>query len=120
MPVALSAAPLKIRSPSRFGSTPRWSQWATYATTSSGASPPSIFAATFSESMRRSSLRMRSEPVTPSGTGSNPRPAACCFASSKSSPAISKSVSAVARRTQPSNFARPRLPSAATRSNDSA
>ena len=70
--------------------------------------------------MRRSSLRIRSDPVTPSGIGSNPRSAARCFACSKSSPAISNSVSAVARCTQPSNAARPRLSSAATRSNDSA
>ena len=97
-----------------------WSQWATYMTTSSGASLPSIFAATFCESMRRSSLRMLSDPVTPSGIGSNARSAACCFASSKSSPAISKSDSAVARCTQPSIAARLRLSSAATRSNASA
>ena len=97
-----------------------WSQWATYRTTSSGAPLPSIFAMTFCESMRRSSLRIRSDPVTPSGIGSNARSAACCFAASKSSPAISKRASAVARCTQPSSVARLRLSSAATRSNDSA
>ena len=55
----------------------------------------------------------------PSGTGSNARVAACALAASKSSPAIWKSDSAVARWTHPSNVARPRLSSAATRSNDS-
>ena len=98
---------------------PMWSQWATYITTSSGASVPGIRASTFCESMVRSSFRISMLPVTPRGIGSNSRVAARCFAASKSSPARSKSISAVARCTQPSTAARLRLSSSAMRSNDS-
>ena len=70
--------------------------------------------------MVRSSFRISTLPVTPSGMGWNARSAACRFAASKSSPARSKSISAVARCTHPSKVARLRLSSAAMRSNDSA